>query len=311
MKKLIIISFTLIIISLITGCKKDNDANYAKGTVFGTISDYEDGGLISNANVKLNPEGITTLTGSDGAFQFNSISYGNHSLTVSKDGYVACSDEHIIEISDGTPVKRDIQLRKAFSDFRITLDDLEIDTLYFGVNSNVNLITYTVENTGTININLDIHPSGDWIIVEETHYDNIVPDYGITTYAKIDRTKLNTGNNIGYIYISSGSLTKTLVVSAIGVEMPIVSEPLLTDITPYTTTVNAHIIEDGGCQIIDKGFEYAESAYYHEISVGPGDNNFQIQIPIGSANYYPRVRAYANNGVYTGYSGWVFINKTY
>lgn len=46
----------------------------------------------------------------------------------------------------------------------------------------------------------------------------------------------------------------------------------------------------------------------YSISCGSGNTNFQGQIPTG-AYTVDKVRAYASNGVHTGYSGWVYTNK--
>ena len=80
------------------------------GTIYGTVTDFASGEPISNANVRLNPRGETTLTGSDGTYQFNDVTNGNYSLSLSKNGYMDLDDDYVIEIENGNSVRRDLQL---------------------------------------------------------------------------------------------------------------------------------------------------------------------------------------------------------
>lgn len=304
---------------MLFGCEKENpSASSTKyGSIYGTVTDFVTGDPVSNANVRLNPRGETTLTGSDGTFQFDDVTDGKYSLSLSKNGYVDLDDDYVINIENGNNVRRDVQLRTQVQSFKITVDGVETDTLDFGIDPSVTLVNYTIENNGTIDIDISIRKSGDWIRLAPLYTDesNLEPNCGITKYVEIIRNLLTIGDNIGYVYVSSGTLTKTLVVKAKGLGMPVVSNPILSNIQSNITNVRATVTSDGGWQIVDKGFEYYWYDYgdhYDEISCGPGFDNFQTQVPIGTnGNNYPdyrrsKVRAYASNGTFTGYSGWVY-----
>lgn len=88
------------------GCGKDNKL----GSIYGTVTDFETGEPVCNANIRLNPCGETTLTGLDGTYEFKDLEKGNYSLSVSKSHYVDLDDDYVIEIENGNSVHRDLQL---------------------------------------------------------------------------------------------------------------------------------------------------------------------------------------------------------
>lgn len=79
------------------------------GGIYGHVTDFVTGEDVGNANVQLRPSGETTLTGSDGMFQFNYLPSGDYSLTVSKAGYSDLVDDYVITVRDRM-VRRDIQI---------------------------------------------------------------------------------------------------------------------------------------------------------------------------------------------------------
>lgn len=300
----------LLVCCAMLGCGKEDNPTSKLGSIYGTVTDFATGDPVSNANVRLNPRGETALTGSDGTFQFNELAAGSYSLSLSKNGYVDLDDDYAIEIENGNNVRRDVQLSPAFESFKITVNGVEMDTLDFGVDPNLNRVYYSIINDGTIDINVTIGQSGNWIIREKSYAD-VASNDGCTTYVRIDREDLNSGTNIGYIYVSSGTMSKTLIVKAVGLSMPVVAKPTLSNNSPYEAS--SRVINDGGWSIVDKGFEYYvywngwdDGTYF--ISCGSGNANFQGQIPTG-AYTVNKVRAYASNGVHTGYSNWVYTNK--
>ena len=306
MKKLISITFMILaIVVLWQGCTKPEET----GTIYGTVTDYATGEPIKNANVKLKPNGETTLTGMDGTFQFNNLKEGRYSLFMSKNGYVDYDDDYVIYLRGGGNICRDVQMRSQSSSFKLTIDGNEVDTIDFGSNPSVNNITFTIINDGTMALNeVKLQLSSNWVYFQgynstSYHSTHLQPNCGFNCVLYIDRSSLSIGENIGYMSVSSGSLTKTFVIKATGLGMPVVTDPIVSDITYYTAVVSSSLTYDGGSPIIDKGFEYS---YNDNISCGPGPNNFQTQIPVGHDPNYRRVRAYADNGVHKAYSGWVY-----
>jgi hypothetical protein len=112
----------LVFCCAMVGCGKDNKL----GSIYGIVTDFTTGDSVSNANVRLNPRGETTLTGSDGTYQFNDVTNGNYSLSISKSGYVDLDDDYVIEIENGNSVCRDLQLSpEVFGAISGTVVDLD------------------------------------------------------------------------------------------------------------------------------------------------------------------------------------------
>lgn len=111
MKKQRLLKFAalLVLCCVIFGCKKDNPT-IKQGSIYGTVTDFVTGDPVGNANVRLNPGGETTITGSDGTYQFHDLARGNYSLSVSKSHYVDMDDNFVIEIENGNSIRRDLQL---------------------------------------------------------------------------------------------------------------------------------------------------------------------------------------------------------
>lgn len=119
---LIKLAALLVLCYVMVGCGKETKL----GSIFGTVTDYVTGDPVSNANVRLNPGGETTLTGSDGSYQFNDVANGNYSLSLSKNGYVDLDDDYVIEIENGNSVHRDLRLKQeVFGAISGTVVDLE------------------------------------------------------------------------------------------------------------------------------------------------------------------------------------------
>ena len=220
----------LLVCFAMLGCgKEDNSTNSSNstvkyGTLCGTVTDCSSGEPIDSVNVRLNPSGDTTLTGMDGTFQFNDVTDGNYSLAFSKSKYMILADDYVIKIKNGNEVCRDVQLSLAFKSFMITVDGVETDTLDFG--TNVDSMIFTITNTSSTNIRIKFVESSEWMKLEFliTGFHNYGDDYvylkpseGNKAKVIIDRSLLQSGENIGYLYMSSGMLSKTLVINAKGV----------------------------------------------------------------------------------------------
>ena len=295
------------------GCIKLDLPEMGKnGMIYGMVTDYVTGDPVANVNVRLNPDGETTLTGYDGTFQFNDVPEGNYYLSLSKHGYVDLEDDYEIIVTNGKSVRRDVQISSLSQSFQLLINDQEADVLDFGIDPSLKLLNFVIKNNGSVEMVVNIEKSNDWISLPVTynmHQIHIEPNEGFTAKVEIKRSLLNIGNNVGNIYVSSGTQTKQLEVKAEGVGTPVVTDPVLSNVHPYYFDAQASVTYDGGWQIVDKGFEYVIDDYYDEYnkSCGPGVDNFQAQI---SDDDFPilKVRAYATNGVHKAYSGWVFVH---
>jgi hypothetical protein len=186
------------------------------GSIYGTVTDFATGDPVGNANVRLNPRGETTLTGSDGTFQFNDVTDGNYSLSLSKNGYVDLDDDYnIIEIENGNSVRRDVLLSSQFQSFKIIVNGIEADTLDSGIN--ISTMTFLVMNDGTTDIDLHISTSDSRIKIYHDYYyyslngfdvQHLKPNEVYTAVVSL----WDDFYTIGYVYVTSGTISKWLVV---------------------------------------------------------------------------------------------------
>lgn len=215
MKKQLIVRFMALLLACcaIHGCGKDK----SQGSIFGTVTDFATGEPVSNANVQLRPSGETTLTGSDGMYEFLDVPSGSYSITVSKAEYTDLVDDYVIEVKSGKQTKRDVQIMKRPTSLHIYEpgSQEEISELDFGANEGVTQKTFSIFNGGTQNLNYIITKTVDWIsnISQSTGTINTGVTYPIVV--TINRELLAEGvNTTTLIITSSTDGAKELVVKA-------------------------------------------------------------------------------------------------
>lgn len=119
----------LVVCGVMFSCGKDDKL----GSIFGVVTDFSSGEPVGSANVQLRPSGETTLTGSDGIYEFPSVETGSYSIMVSKNEYTDLVDDYIIEIKDGKRMRRDVQIKKRPAALHLyDNDSQEISELDFG-----------------------------------------------------------------------------------------------------------------------------------------------------------------------------------
>lgn len=83
MKKILVMC--LMALSLFLSCAKEEHDSF--GTLYGVVSDSKTGNSLDNVTVTLSPGGTTKLTGSDGQFEYTSLTPQQYTITVQKSGY--------------------------------------------------------------------------------------------------------------------------------------------------------------------------------------------------------------------------------
>lgn len=119
-KKLIWIAPLLVLISVLSGCDKENNSSNEgnMGSVFGTVTDLGTNEPVANAIVQLQPADAwtenddTRRTGYDGMFEFLNVEEGDYYLTVSRYEYDEYEDDNVIMVRKGRRIRRDVQIEK-------------------------------------------------------------------------------------------------------------------------------------------------------------------------------------------------------
>ena len=120
------------------------------GNVMGTISDYANANApIAGATVTLSSTGQSKTTGSDGRYEFNDLTPGTYTITVSANEYEGSKKDVIIEA--GKNATCDFQLQKGATNVEVTPQNLtfasDVEQLSFTIKNGSNSTQqYTVSN---------------------------------------------------------------------------------------------------------------------------------------------------------------------
>ena len=165
MKRLIsLFSLLLIFVSILNfnSCKPDPIEEL--GSIYGVVTDKATGEPVKNANVQLRPSGETTLTGTDGRYEFVDLKNGEYSITVSKTEYTDLVDDYVIVIDGDKAMRRDVQIEKIPAVLRI-LDSNgnDIDELNFGYMQDDNTRMFSIFNNSMDVLEYEILKTAVWV----------------------------------------------------------------------------------------------------------------------------------------------------
>ena len=181
MKKMKLVMGVVLVLALglfSTSCKKE----VATGKIQGLVTNYATSEPIQGVNISLSPTGASTVTGSDGRYEFNNLEPGNYTVQGTKSGFE--SNTKNITITSGNVSSGDMQLRPAATGFRLNVDYLDFGT-------NFTQMSFKIINVSTTN-------AMSWEIVESLNWLETSPSTGsiqggqeTTVNVAIDRSLLS------------------------------------------------------------------------------------------------------------------------
>lgn len=194
------------------GCSTPDDISNENRGIYGIVSDFATGEPVANANVQLRPTGETTLTGSDGRYEFKGIDKGDYSISVSKVEYTDLIDDYIITV-DSRMMRRDVQIKKLPAYLQIVDNNLkEISVLDF--ESTATSKQFVIFNAGPVGITCSISTSCKWVSNFSVSTGTISSGGTLPVIVTIDRSKLPNANNSDYIHVTSNNGNKQIEVRA-------------------------------------------------------------------------------------------------
>lgn len=263
----------------------DGGSGYSGGNgslgIYGHVTDFATGVDIANANVQLRPSGETTLTGSDGMFEFRDLTPGDYSLTVSKVEYKTVNDDYVITVKDRM-MKRDIQLEKQKTDVAyldildnngnpLPEDESHRPVLDFGAD----LISrqFQIYNAGPTKITCTIITEGysaEWVTsvsLQSPLEVEIEPGSAYGAVATIDRSKLAAGQNRTTLHVKTSNGNKELILVATReADSPVVRTLPVKEATEsngysekYYNILSAEVTAVGNPAYTERGFCYSSS----------------------------------------------------
>lgn len=317
MKKLIFVALLLIAsVTIWMGCNKEEENDpqnpqYTEdsGSITGVVTDFATKEPVKNANVQLRPSGETTLTGTDGVYEFKNLTDGKYAITVSKAEYSELIDDYIIEVKKGKTMRRDVQIEKLPTYIIFTdMHDNEISELDFGADPSLTTKMFNVFNHGTVAIRCQKVYSCNWITSVSDLPSEIQPGQIVQVSVSINRSLLSPGENTTVLAITTnnGSNEITIKATSISGNPPSVQISSASEITSTSAKCSGSILNANGSSVTDCGFCYSTS---HSptlddncIRLGPKTGAFSFTLIELEHNTTYHVKAFATSILGTGYS---------
>ena len=309
MKKLMYFACLCCVLVGLSSCDKKKEEVTVQGSIYGVITDFATGNPVPNANVQLRPTGETTLTGSDGNYEFPELKDGKYSITVSKAEYTDLIDDYVIQVQNGRRMRRDVQIEKIPTYIRFTdVYGNDIKELDFGSGASLNMLSFNVFNNGTENISCKVEYSCTWITSVTDLPSIIKPGQNALVSVKIDRSKLAVGQNSTKLYIKSNNGNNVILVKATSGSgnPPTVQISPIGNITATSAQCIGQLIDANGGKVSDCGFCYSKTT-------NPTTDDFVVRLGVRTGSFSStlsnletgityHVKAFAVSNLGTGYS---------
>ncbi len=214
MKKLL--SYIALVIGLLfISCAQDVTSTF--GGISGVVKDKITAEALAGVQVSIMPGDESSVTGTDGIFQFSDLDAADYTVSFMKEGYV--SDSKKVTVSPGVKRYASITLEPIVPVLSVTPAKLE-----FG--SETTTLALDITNTGKGSL--------QWSVSEEIDWLSCQPDKGTTTNEsssvvfKVSRDRLERGHYSETIVISSngGSLTIPVTVSVESINIAVEPDEL-------------------------------------------------------------------------------------
>ncbi len=294
------ILYLLGITIILSACTKNEPVGFTTGSIAGSVSDKTTGEPVATVNVSLSPGGQSTVTGSDGTFNFPELEAGEYVFAIRKKGYLSHDGKFIVIPGMETPVHLLIERIPA----KVSVDK---DTLDFG--STKNLLSFQIVNSAYGELEWTIVQSCSWV-------KEIQPFQGTLGYGKtetitvtIDRDSLKAGQNTNTLIATTSDGGTEITLLATGATTPLLKTLEATDVNPNagTAILNGEIIENGEPAYTERGFVYGttKNPTLNDTKVvvqGSSLGEFSAKVSQLTAKtdvYY--FRAYATNQTGTAY----------
>lgn len=301
-KYLAIIALLLFLGSILTCCKPESQP----GSIFGTVVDKSTTKPVSGAGVELLPNGLRSVTGSDGTFEFTQIDPGDYNLFVTKTGYQDMKSSTIV-VRSGEQAHGDVQIEKLPASLQVLDNDGNVITeLDFGGDAGVVSKTFKLYNRGDESFRVTIYKDVDWIESITPSTGTVPVNGNFPVIIKINREKLANGINTTSIIISSETVGGVeLIVKATKGSTPAVITSTITNITSTSAVCGGTVTSNGNISVTQTGVCYSTSQSptisNHYVVGSSNSGSFTCSLTGLSPNTKYYVRAYATNGAGTAY----------
>lgn len=155
------ISITLLAVTamlLTVGCKDE----VVTGSIAGFVVDANTGEPVRTANITLSPGGVSSVSGSDGRYEYLDLEAGTYTVQVSKSGYI--TNTKTVVVPDGGVGSGDIMLTPSSAEMSLSVTYID-----FGTGQTV--ATFQIHNNaanGSFQWSVTKESTADWLTVSPT-----------------------------------------------------------------------------------------------------------------------------------------------
>ncbi|MBO5085564.1 MAG: carboxypeptidase-like regulatory domain-containing protein [Bacteroidaceae bacterium] len=275
------------------------------GRISGVVSDKNTGEPVATVSAVLSPGGNSTVTGSDGSFEFVDLSPGEYTVNINKEGYK--SNGKVVTVAANQTTQAHLLIERIPA--VITADRTELD---FGKDYGVNTLSFNIVNNNYEKLSWEMVNNCGWITDVSPKSGSL--DYGKTgtIIVKIDRDLLADGNNTTVLVLSTEGVGSTeITVKAYGQakKKAVLNTLEVSSITATTAVFTGEIVDDGYPKYYERGIVFSEQmmptveqTLQRLTATMTADSIYSCQVvglTLGKTYY---VRAYAVNEMGTAYS---------
>lgn len=297
--------FYILLAGLLFVACDDINEEIPVGRISGSVSDKTTGEPVATVSATLSPGGNSTVTGSDGSFEFIDLGPGEYTININKEGYNPNNKKVTVTAGQTTQTHLLIERIPAV----ITADRTELD---FGDNYSVNTLSFNIVNNNYEKLSWEMINNCGWITDVSPKSGTLAHGKTGTIIVKIDRELLADGNNTTVLVLSTEGVGSTeITVKAYGQakKRAVLNTLEPSNITASTVVLTGEIVDDGYPKYYERGIVYSEQSMptieqtlQRLTATMTDDNTYSCQavgLTLGKTYY---VRAYAVNEVGVAYS---------
>ena len=221
---------------LTNSCVKEIENTF--GSIQGIVSNASTNEPIQGVNISLSPTGLSTVTGSDGRYEFNNLKAGSYTVQGVKTGYE--SNTKNITIESGLISSGDMMLTPEVAEFRLNVEYLDFSTSF-------NQLYFKIINTSnSVPISWSITESMGWLTATPSS-GNLNAGQEVVVTASIDRDQIEesvTANLTIYAADRTVVLPVNVTVSGVGGPQLQLSETSL-DFGTSATSLAFYVMNTG------------------------------------------------------------------
>ncbi|MDR1407374.1 MAG: carboxypeptidase regulatory-like domain-containing protein [Tannerella sp.] len=174
------------------------------GHIHGIVSNSTSGEPLRNVNVSLLPGGKSTVTGSDGSFEYQKLTPGQYVVQVQSEGYV--SNSKTITVEPDVIVRCDVSMAPSMGNLYVNASSLE-----FGASGGSR--SFVISNNGSGNLSWQISYQCAWITSLSSSSGSIPAGRTATVTVHVDPSKVNDARESALLFITSDSGDATVSVT--------------------------------------------------------------------------------------------------